>query len=66
MAKSTVLYEVKNRIAYITLNRPEKLNAFNLELSFALRDAWKRFENDSDAQVAILSSKGKPSQLVST
>lgn len=59
MAKSTILYEVKNRIAYITLNRPEKLNAFNLELSFALRDAWKRFENDSDAQVAILSSKGK-------
>ena len=59
MAKSTVLYEVKNRIAFITLNRPEKLNAFNLEMSFALRDAWKRFENDSDAQVAILSGKGK-------
>jgi enoyl-CoA hydratase/carnithine racemase len=54
----TVLYEVKNNIAYITLNRPEKLNAFNLEMSFALRDTWKRFEKDSEAQVAILSSKG--------
>jgi len=55
----TVLYEVKNNIAYITLNRPEKLNAFNLEMSSALRDTWKRFENDDAAQVAILSSNGK-------
>jgi enoyl-CoA hydratase/carnithine racemase len=55
----TVLYEVKNNIAYITLNRPEKLNAFNLEMSIALRDTWKRFENDSEAQVAILSGNGK-------
>jgi enoyl-CoA hydratase/carnithine racemase len=55
----TVLYEVKNNIAYITLNRPEKLNAFNLEMSFALRDTWKRFENDPEARVAILSGNGK-------
>src|SRR4030042_3156763 len=55
----TVLYEVKNNIAYITLNRPEKLNAFNLEMSFALRDTWKRFEKDDAARVAILSSNGK-------
>jgi enoyl-CoA hydratase len=59
MKKSVVLYEVKNRIAYITLNRPEKLNAFNLDMSRALRDTWKRFENDPDAQVAILSGKGR-------
>lgn len=55
----TVLYEVKNNIAYITLNRPEKLNAFNIEMSYALRDTWKRFENDAEAQVAILSGNGK-------
>jgi enoyl-CoA hydratase/carnithine racemase len=59
MAKSTVLYEVKNNIAYIALNRPEKLNAFNLEMSYALRDTWKRFENDPEARVAILSGEGK-------
>jgi dehydration protein DpgD len=56
---NTVLYEVKNHIAYITLNRPEKLNAFNLEMSYALRDTWKRFENDPEAQVAILGGNGK-------
>lgn len=54
----TVLYEVKKEIAYITLNRPDKLNAFNIEMSYALRDAWKRFEADSEARVAILSGKG--------
>lgn len=54
-----VLYEVKNRIAYITLNRPEKGNAFNVELSYAMRDIWKRFENDPDAQIGILSANGK-------
>ena len=59
MAESTVLYEVKQQIAYITLNRPEKLNAFNLEMSYALRDTWKRFENDEDAGVAILTGNGK-------
>lgn len=58
MAKSVVLYEVKNNIAHITLNRPEKLNAFNVEMSYALRDAWRRFEADPDAQVAILAGNG--------
>ncbi len=55
----SVLYEVKDRIAYIKLNRPAKMNAFNLEMSAALRDTWTRFENDPDAQVAILSSTSK-------
>lgn len=54
----TVLYEVKDKIAYIKLNRPEKMNAFNLEMSAALRDTWTRFENDPDASVAILGSTG--------
>ena len=59
MSEPVIIYEVKDRIATITLNRPEKLNAFNLEMSAALRDTWDRFENDPDAQVAILTGKGK-------
>jgi len=55
----SVLYEVKDRIAHIKLNRPAKLNAFNLEMSAALRDTWARFENDREALVAILSSTSK-------
>jgi enoyl-CoA hydratase/carnithine racemase len=59
MKESVVLYEVKNGIAFITLNRPEKLNAFNVELAYALRDAWKRFEANPQARVAILAGNGK-------
>jgi enoyl-CoA hydratase/carnithine racemase len=40
------------------LNRPERLNAFNLEMSHALRDCWKRYEADADARVAILTGQG--------
>ena len=32
MATSVLLYEVKDRVAYITMNRPDKLNAMNTEL----------------------------------
>jgi enoyl-CoA hydratase/carnithine racemase len=59
MKESVVLYEVTNGVAFITLNRPEKLNAFNVEMAYALRDAWKRFEADPEARVAILSGNGK-------
>jgi len=58
MDNPLVLYEVKEQIAYITLNRPEKRNALNNDLSIELGKTWKRFEQDSDARVAILSGAG--------
>jgi len=58
MSEPTVIYEVKDSIAFVTLNRPEKMNAFNLEMSAALRDVWDRFEQDTDARVAILTGNG--------
>jgi enoyl-CoA hydratase/carnithine racemase len=59
MASPVLLYEVKNQIAFITMNRPEKLNALNGELSDALRETWKRFEEDAEARVAVFSGAGK-------
>jgi len=53
-----LLYEVKDQIAHITLNRPEKLNALNGALCDALRETWARFENDDKARVALLSGNG--------
>jgi len=54
-----VIYETRERIACITLNRPEALNAQDDELNLDLAKAWERFENDDDADVAILKANGK-------
>jgi enoyl-CoA hydratase/carnithine racemase len=54
-----ILYEVKDNIAYITLNRPEKLNALNNEMVAELSKTWDCFEEDPDARIAILSGAGR-------
>ena len=56
--KKVVIYEVKDQIAYITLNRPERLNALNSELSIELGKTWKQFESDIEARVAIVQGAG--------
>lgn len=59
MAAPLVLYEVKEQIAYITMNRPEKGNALNPEMCAELGKTWERFEQDAGARVAIFSGAGK-------
>ena len=46
MTHSKIIYEVKDGIARMTLNRPEKLNAFSDELVSVLSDALHRFDTD--------------------
>ena len=55
---STVLYEVRNRIAYITLNRPDKRNALNHEMVQALTKNFQIAEQDEAAKVVVLRSNG--------
>ncbi len=54
-----VLYEKRGRIAYITLNRPETLNAVDDELDQALWDAWDSFNADETLDIAIVTGAGK-------
>ena len=53
-----VLYEVADKVAVITLNRSEKRNALNAAMRQGLWDAWRRFEADDAARVAILTGEG--------
>src|SRR3990172_8690939 len=54
-----VLYEKRDRIAFITLNRPEALNAFNREMHQELREAWLDFREDADLWVAVVTGAGE-------
>lgn len=57
MSDDVVLYESKDQIATITINRPEKMNALSEQVVADLRDAFQRLQ-DSDDRVAILTSSG--------
>lgn len=55
---SLVIYSVKDRVGYVTLNRPEKRNALSHELVQELTDAFDRAENDSSVKVVVLKANG--------
>jgi enoyl-CoA hydratase/carnithine racemase len=54
-----VLYEKKGRIAYITLNRPEVMNAVHPPAHAELWNVWTDFRDDPDVWVAILTGAGE-------
>jgi enoyl-CoA hydratase/carnithine racemase len=59
MTFQTVEFEVSDRVATITLNRPERLNAMTLEMRNELRECWQRVKEDGDIWVAIITGKGR-------
>lgn len=58
-SNNAVLYERKGHIFYVTMNRPERLNAFGPELSAGLAEAWRTFRADRDAWVAVWHGNGR-------
>jgi methylglutaconyl-CoA hydratase len=54
-----ITYSVQDRIAYITLNRPEKRNALSHELVKELKDAFHNADQDTDVKVIILKAEGE-------
>ncbi len=51
-------YETRDRKAYITLNRPEVMNALNVEICEAIAEAVHEFGNDRNLLVAIITGEG--------
>jgi enoyl-CoA hydratase/carnithine racemase len=56
-----ITYETKGRLAYLTINRPDRRNAIDPDTSRELKDAFEAFKADDEAWVAILTGTGDQS-----
>ncbi|HUI27735.1 MAG TPA: enoyl-CoA hydratase-related protein [Candidatus Kryptonia bacterium] len=59
MSYQQILYEVSDRIATVTLNRPEKLNAWTMRMSAEVRHACVQADRDDAVRVIIITGAGK-------
>lgn len=59
MAYETVIYEKRGHIGYITLNRPQALNALSRQLMREMAEVWQDFRDDDDLWIAIVTGAGE-------
>ena len=59
MAYQFFIYEKKGRIAYVTINRPEVMNALNEPAFVEAWDIWNDFRDDPEVWVAIITGAGE-------
>ena len=55
----TIQFEIKNSIAYIYLNRPEKYNAFNREMALLMQEKLDQCEINISVRCVVISGNGK-------
>jgi enoyl-CoA hydratase/carnithine racemase len=58
MGYEYAIYEKKGRIAYVTVNRPEVMNALHAAANRELSEIWTDFRDDPDAWIGILTGAG--------
>jgi enoyl-CoA hydratase/carnithine racemase len=58
MNYQNIKFESRNKIAYVTVNRPDKLNALNMATMEELRAAFTAIKEDAGVRVAILTGEG--------
>ncbi len=56
---ASILFEIKNSIAFITLNRPEKHNAFNREMALLLQDKLDECKESKTVRCVYITGAGK-------
>lgn len=59
MDLETVIYEKRGPIALITMNRPESLNALNMQLHADLGEVWDDFRDDDNLRIGIIMGAGR-------
>ena len=55
----TVNYERKDHVAYVTIDRAERMNAVDDQTADALEAVWQRIENDDDVRAVVLTGSGE-------
>jgi enoyl-CoA hydratase/carnithine racemase len=59
MAYEDILYRVEDGIAVVTLNRPDKLNAWRAQMDLDVRDAMRKASDDPGVKLIVLTGAGK-------
>ena len=59
MSESVLLREQRERVAILTMNRPEKLNALNKELQDSIIEACQEIRNNDDIWAVVLTGNGR-------
>lgn len=59
MSDAAVLYEARDTVGVITLNRPARLNAISKELRTAMAEAFQRADDDPATHVVVLRAEGR-------
>ena len=59
MSYESILFAVRDGIARLTLNRPERLNSFSVPMHLEVRDALARLSADRSARVLVLTGAGR-------
>ena len=59
MAFQCITYDNNDSIAYITLNRPDKLNAFDSQMVIETQEALNEISNNKEIKVLVITGEGK-------
>ena len=59
MDYKAIRYEKKDNIGYVTLNRPEALNAINSQMRKDLAEVFSAMESDPEVKVVVISGAGE-------
>ena len=59
MSNNSILLKIENKVAYITLNRPEVFNSFNRDMALSLQSIMDDCETNTDVRAIVLTGNGK-------
>jgi enoyl-CoA hydratase/carnithine racemase len=59
VAYETIRFEIEGRIATVTLDRPDRMNAWNDTMASELRDAMQRCDQDDEVRAVVLTGAGR-------